>query len=171
MRRDGTNRAVIVSLLLVAVVGAVSIPAWGGEAYPEVNFFRHGKAPEREWLPYEQYPDDVEQAQAAWSKTRPLLERQLTFAKVKQELGLDASDLGFAEGVGTPAGIIGFPLNPFAHIDKGSGRRWLIFDGVYGPLRSAPPLVVRWIKTYVTYDTIDRSIIRVTMTIDGEKFE
>ena len=66
MRRGGTNRAVGISLLLVAVVGAVSIPARSGEAYPEVNFFRHGKAPEREWLPYDQYPVDVEQAQAVW---------------------------------------------------------------------------------------------------------
>jgi hypothetical protein len=64
-----------------------------------------------------------------------------------------------------------FSVDPFARIDQGGGRQWLVFDGAFGPLRNAPPLVVRWIKTYVTYDTIDRRIIKVTMTIEGEKLE
>jgi len=163
--------AEMVSMLLFAGVGAISIPTFAGEAYPKLNFVKEGKIPETEWLPYDHYLEDVEQARAEWSKIRPMVEQQLTFATIKEHLGLEESDLGFAGSFRNLGALISDSMNPFAHIDKGGGRRWLVFEGAYGPLRPSIPLVVRWIKTYITYDTVDKRIIRVTMTIEGQKFE
>lgn len=100
-----------------------------------------------------------------------MVARQLTFTNIKEHLGLEESDLGFATDFKDLGAIISDYMKLSAHIDKGGGRRWLVFEGTYGPLRPSIPLVVRWIKTYITYDTVDKRIIRVTMTIEGQKFE
>ena len=161
----------VVCMLLFSWAGAIPIPSFAGEASPELNFVKEGKIPETEWLPYDNYLEDVEQAKAEWKKAKPLLERQLTWAKIKEQLGLEESDLGFARGFGNLGVIIGDNLHPVAPIDKGGGRRWLVFESMYGPLSPAIPLVTRWIKTYVTYDTVNKKIIRVTLAIEGDKLE
>jgi hypothetical protein len=95
----------------------------------------------------------------------------LTFPLLNDHLGLEVRDLGFAEGYTNLASILGETLQPFAQIDKGNGRRWLVFASTYGPLQSSTPLMRRWIKTYITYDTLDKNIIRVTLAVEGEKLE
>jgi hypothetical protein len=161
----------MVSMLLLVGVGAISIPTLADETHPKLNFAKGGKIPEKEWLPYDHYLEDVEQARAEWSRMRPMVARQLTFPNIKEHLGLEESDLGFATDFKDLGAIISDHMKLSAHIDKGGGRRWLVFEGTYGPLRPSIPLVVRWIKTYITYDTVDKRIIRVTMTIEGQKFE
>ena len=158
-------------MLLFACGLDSSTSADTGEPYQKLNFIKDGKIPETQWLPYEQYPDDVAQAQAAWIKTKPVLERQLTMTAIKENLGVEESDLGFAEGYVYPGAIFSDSLTPFAQIDKGGSRRWLVFENSYGPLRPSVPLVARWIKTYITYDTADKRIIRVTMGVDARKLE
>jgi len=146
-------------------------PAWAGEIYPQLNFVKEGKAPETELLPYDRYLIDVEHARVAWARARPSLARHLNFPLLKDRLGLDERDLGFAEGYTNLTTILGETLQPFAHIDKGNGRRWLVFASTFGPLHASTPLVRRWIKTYITYDTLDKNIIRVTLAVEGEKLE
>jgi hypothetical protein len=165
------NTLFIASMLLFAYWLDISNTAEAGEPYPILSFVKDGKIPETQWLPYEQYPDDVAQAQAAWIKTKPVLERQLTMTAIKENLRVEESDLGFAEGYVNPGAIFSDSLTPFAQIDKGGSRRWLVFENSYGPLRPSVPLVARWIKTYITYDTADKRIIRVTMGVDARKLE
>jgi hypothetical protein len=76
----------MVSMLLLVGVGAISIPAFGGEAYPTLNLVKEGKIPETEWLPYDHYLEDVEQARAEWSRIRPMVARQLTFTNINSTL-------------------------------------------------------------------------------------
>ena len=170
MNYGRTGKTLITQPLLVCLL-AIAVPASSEETYPIVGFARQGKIPETQWLPYDGYLADADLARAAWVKAKPMLGRQLTWAGLKEQLGLEASDLGFAEGFQDLSAIIGSAQNLFAHIDKGGGRRWLVFEGVYGPLRISRPLVTRWIKTYVTYDTLDKKIIRVTLAIEGDKSE
>jgi hypothetical protein len=159
------------SMLLFACGLDMSNTAGAGEPYPKLNFVKDGKIPETQWLPYEKYPEDVAQAHAAWINIKPVLAQQLTLTAIKENLGLEESDLGFAEGYANLGAIFSNSLTSFAQIDKGGGRRWLVFESTYGPLRPSIPLVVRWIKTYVTYDTADKRIIRVTMGVDAWKLE
>lgn len=160
-----------VSLAFLVGAGAVSTPTCAGGVFLGLSFSKEGKVPETEWLPYDRYPDDVAQAHAEWSRIRPILEQQLTFASIKESLGLEETDLGFPPDIRDLGAIISQRLNPYAHIDKGGGRRWLVFEGRFGPLRPAIPLVERWLKTYVTYDTLDQRIVRVTLAVVGEKYE
>ena len=168
----GKTIFLFIALMLLFVCGLdISNPAGAGEPYPKLNFVKDGKIPEMQWLPYEQYPEDVAQAHVAWIKTKPVLAQQLTLTAIEENLDLEESDLGFAEGYANLGAIFSDSLTSFAQIDKGGGRRWLVFESTYGPLRPSIPLVVRWIKTYVTYDTGDKRIIRVTMGVDARKLE
>jgi hypothetical protein len=138
---------------------------------PQLNFIKSGKIPETEWLPYENYLKDAEYARTAWERLKPILARQLTFGLLKKRLGLDAKDLGFADGYENLGAIMDGPISLSTPIDKGGGRRWLVFQSTYGPLHSSTPSVLRRINSYITYDTLDQRIIRVTLAIVGEKSE
>jgi len=158
-------------LLILTIGCALASSAEAVDEYPKLDFVKDGKIPETQWLPYEKYPEDVAQAHAAWINIKPVLAQQLTLTAIKENLGLEESDLGFAEGYANLGAIFSDSLTSFAQIDKGGGRRWLVFESTYGPLRPSIPLVVRWIKTYITYDTADKRIIRVTMGVDARKLE
>ena len=166
------SRCFFRAFLLILTIGcALASSAEAVDEYPKLDFVKDGKIPETQWLPYEKYPEDVAQAHAAWIKTKAVLAQQLTLTAIKENLGLEESDLGFAEGYANLGAIFSDSLTSFAQIDKGGGRRWLVFESTYGPLRPSIPLVVRWIKTYITYDTADKRIIRVTMGVDARKLE
>ncbi len=161
----------LVITMFLACLPSFFNPAFADQNQPTLNFVKSGNAPETEWLPYNAYLQDIEQAGVEWQKTKILLEQQLTLSTLRENLGLDLTDLGFAEGYSHFGALLSSNLKPYANIDKGRGQHWLVLEGRYGPLTASNPLVERWIKTYVTYDTLNKKIIRVTLAIDGQKLE
>ena len=47
----------------------------------------------------------------------------------------------------------------------------LVFEATVDTLPSHAPLVTRWLKIYLLYDTSSRSILRMTVTIRGQRLE
>ena len=84
---------------------------------------------------------------------------------------VDQSRQLMGDGGDGPGAILGGSLNPVTRLDKGGHRHWAGVRGRLCPLRSYKPLVTRWIKTYVTYDTVDKKIIRATLAVEGGKLE
>jgi hypothetical protein len=163
-------RYVVITMFLACLTSFFNT-TFADQNQPILNFVKSGKAPETKWLPYNTYLHDIEQAGVEWQKTKILLEQQLTLSTLRENLDLNLTDLGFAEGYSHFGALLSSNLQPYAHIDKGRGQHWLVLEGRYGPLTASNPLVERWIKTYVTYDTLNKKIIRVTMAIDGQKLE
>lgn len=59
----------------------------------------------------------------------------------------------------------------FAPVARYAKQRKLVFEATIDTLPSHSPIVTRWLKLYVLYDEASETILRVTITIRGERLE
>ncbi len=59
----------------------------------------------------------------------------------------------------------------FTAVRANAQQRKVVFEGTIDTLPTHAPIVTRWLRVYVLYDTTSKTIIRTTVTIRGQVLE
>jgi hypothetical protein len=109
--------------------------------------------------------DDNKRANAAWKEESKRLTMLLTAAHVRSLSRWAKEQMKAYQTVSPLADV---RLQPIG-VDDRSSR--IVLEGTIDTLPSHHPLVTRWLKVYVLYDTLDRKIVHVSLTIRGQVLE
>ena len=161
-----------VALLAVAGCGSISMPTRTGEIPLSWCLVREMEpVPETWWTPCakDAYPADVKRALADWDKKRPWVQAQLTPALARALSRWAQREMEAYQSVPDLRDVA---LYPVAYKDQGGDHRWLLLEGTVDTLPShSPGIVTRWLKIYIIYNSESRSVVRATVTIEGQRLE
>jgi hypothetical protein len=101
----------------------------------------------------------------AWKELAPSLEPIIT-AKLAQRLSRWAAEPMETYTQVPPIGEIGWEP-----VRTDAGGRRILFEGTLDTLPTHSPIVTRWLRVYVLYDSARETILRTTVTIRGEAHE
>ena len=111
------------------------------------------------------YKDEVKKALADWEKKRAWVETRIT-----PEIARGLSRWAIKEMVNykkvSPLSNVAFI--PVRFIPD---HRMIVLEGTIDTLPAHSPIVTRWLKIFLIFDTINNEIIRATITIKGEILE
>ena len=111
------------------------------------------------------YAKEVKNALLEWEKVRPWVEKRVTPKKAKALSQWAIKEMEKYTKVS--------PLSKvkFIPVRFNEDHRMIVLEGTIDTLPAHSPIVTRWLKIFLIYDTINKQIIRATITIKGEILE
>ena len=111
------------------------------------------------------YVKEVKNALLEWEKVRPWVEKKVTPKKAKKLSQWAQKEMEKYTKVP--------PLSKvkFTPVRFNEDHRMIVLEGTVDTLPAHSPIVTRWLKLFLIYDTINKQIIRATITIKGEILE
>jgi len=168
MTRLRTRGASVGALLIAVQLRAEPPPElpvlpFGFCIIPEMNYI-----PEVEgWseCTRDEVPEELKRATAAWKKSSPLVEKQVTPEMARQLSRWAKKEMEKYVKVPKPLPV---ELEPIT-ANKAQGK--FVFGCTLDVLPSHHPLVHRWLKAFILWDRDSDTVVRVTITIRGEALE
>lgn len=171
-----TSHKIIVSLLIALLI----IPAYAKpgkkkkqkavKPYPvSICYVR-----EMEYIPElngweacskDDYVEEVTNALLEWKKVRPWVEKRVTPKKAKRLSQWAQKEMEKYTRVPPLTRIKLIPVR------FNKDHRMIVLEGTIDTLPAHSPIITRWLKIFLIYDTINKQIIRATITIKGEILE
>lgn len=118
-----------------------------------------------EFCPADKLPEDTAAARADWKRRIAWVSRHVT-PELARSLSRWARPQMQQYRVVPPLAKSTLKL-----VRRNPRRNKLVYEATVDTLPSHAPLVTRWLKVYLLYDTGSRKILRVTITIRGERLE
>ena len=108
---------------------------------------------------------DLRRVQADWKTRTPTIQALLTPERVRSLSKWAMKQMG---AYATVPPLEKVQLQPVAADEK---RGIILLESTIDTLPTHSPLVTRWLKAFVRYDTQSRAIVQVTITIRGQVLE
>jgi hypothetical protein len=111
------------------------------------------------------HADDLRRVQAEWKTKSPTIQALLTPERVQS---LSRWAVKQMEGYTIVPALEKAQLQPVAADEK---HGTILLESTIDTLPTHHPLVTRWLKAFVRYDTRGKNIVHVTITIRGQRLE
>lgn len=109
--------------------------------------------------------EDIKKALSEWEKHVQWVESQVN-PEIVKELSLWAKEeMKEYDSIAPLAQATFKPIRIYKKYPK------ITFEGTIDTLPTHSPIVTRWLKIYFIYESINKTILRATVTIRGEKLE
>ena len=113
----------------------------------------------------ENYTKEVKKAMVDWEKKRSWVE-----AKITPELARELSRWAIKE-MKNYKKVSPLSKVKFMPVRFNTDHKMIVLEGTIDTLPAHSPIITRWLKIFLVYDTINDEIIRATITIKGEILE
>lgn len=113
----------------------------------------------------EDYKEEVKKALVDWEKKCTWVETRIT-----PELARELSRWAIKE-MKNYKKVSPLSKVKFIPVRFNPDHRMIVLEGTIDTLPAHSPIVTRWLKIFLVYDTVNKEIIRATITIKGEILE
>jgi len=109
--------------------------------------------------------DHVKSVTEQWRKGAPSLEKVITAPLARRLSRWSRKQMAAYKKVSPLTSV------KFKCVRANAQQRKIVFEGTIDTLPTHSPIVTRWLRVYVLYDTASKAIVRTTVTIRGQILE